>query len=148
MEPQFPLPIAPACQRCRQPCTREIVSAENPNGNSGRPYYTCMNRQHPRKFSTWDDSRGIVNGNPRCWCGFTSRRGTTNGPTPTNFYSCPAGKCRYSEDAPLAFEANSITVVSGAPRYAEPRPKVDMEAQTIGIRPTYHNHRHYCCGVM
>ena len=148
MEPQFPLPIAPACLNCRQSCTREITQAGNPNSNSGRPYYYCINPRHSRKFSTWDDSQGIVNGNPRCWCGFTSRRGTTNGPTPTDFYSCPAGRCRYFEDAPLAPEVNSITVVSGAPGYTEPRSRVDMEAQTVGMRRTYHKHRHYCCLVM
>lgn len=148
MEPQFPLRLAPACQKCGEPCTRDTVSARNANGNSGRPFYTCMNVSHPRKFSTWDDRQGIVNGNPRCWCGFTSRRVATNRPTSTDFYSCPAGRCKYSGDVPLAPEANYIPVVGRAPRYAEPRPEVDMEAQAGGMKPAYRERRHYCCVVM
>ena len=148
MEPQFPLPNASACQRCGQSCTRQIVSAGNRNGNSGRPYYTCIYGGHPRTFSTWDDNQGIVNGNPRCWCGFTSRRVTTNGPTPTDFYSCPVGRCRYSEGAPLAPEANSIAVVGVPPQYVEPLPRVDIEAQAVRMRPAYRERRHYCCVVM
>jgi hypothetical protein len=148
MEPQFPLPTAPVCHRCGQTCTRQIVLAGNRNGNAGRPYYACIYGQHPRTFSTWDDSRGIVNGNPRCWCGSTSRRATTNGPNPTDFYSCPAGGCGYFKDVPLAPVANGIAVVGAPPLYVRPRPEVDMEAQAVGMRPAYRGRRHCRCVVM
>ncbi len=134
MEPQFPLPAAPACRRCRQACIRQTVSERNRNGHSGRPYYTCMNSAHPREFSTWDDSRGIVSGNPRCSCRFTSRRVTVNEPTPGDFYSCPAGVCRFSEDV------KGIAVVGGAPGYTGSRFEVREEAQD--------EHRRCNCVVM
>jgi len=146
MEPQFPLLIAPACQECGHPGTKHAVSAWNRSGNSDRPYYFCG--RHRRKFLTWDDDQGIVNGNPLCWCRFTSRRGTTNGPIPTDFYSCPVGSCRYSQNAPPARVANSIAVVGGASQDAEPRPYVDTEAQAVGMTPACRERRHNCCVVM
>ena len=140
-----PATSPPACQRCGQPCTQQIVSEGNRNGNAGRPYYACISGRHRRTFTTWDDSQGIVNGNPRCWCGFTSRRVTTNGPAPTDFYSCAAGGCGYFKDTP---EANGIVIVAGTPPYVKPRPEVDMEAQAVGMRPAHRGRRHCCCVLM
>jgi hypothetical protein len=148
MEPQFPLPAPPACQTCGLPGARQIVSEGNRNGNAGRPYYVCISGRHRRTFMTWDDSQGIANGNPRCWCGSTSRRITTNGPAPTDFYSCAAGGCGYFKDAPLAPKANGVAIVGEPPPYVKPRPEVDMEAQAVGMRPAHRRRRHCCCVVM
>ena len=148
MEPQFPLRTPPACLTCGQPCSREIVQANNPNGNAGRWFYTCKNGEHGRELSCFDDRQGIANGNPQCWCGFTSRRVRNKGPTESYFYSCPAGSCRYTRDAPLVPEANTPAVVGTPPRYAESRPKVDVETHVFGTSPGYSRPCCYCCVVM
>ncbi|KAI9046511.1 hypothetical protein LZ554_009258 [Drepanopeziza brunnea f. sp. 'monogermtubi'] len=93
MQPTFPLRSRPLCYLCGKPCRDDITKSSNVNGHSGRPYYYCHNG-HDRKFITFDDSIGIVKGNPACACGHASRRGLTNGPQGREFFSCPVGVCR------------------------------------------------------
>jgi hypothetical protein len=93
MDLKFPLEYAPACLDCGRPCTRRITSNSNSSGNAGRPYYTCLNSSHGRKFSSWDDDRGISSTNPRCECGWTSRQFTADG---EEFYGCPDGTCDWT----------------------------------------------------
>jgi hypothetical protein len=100
MEPWFPLPTAPLCRACGQPCTSDTTTSPNRNGNGGRPYYFCRASSHPRHFQCWDDYRGITKGNPRCYCQFTSRRSTNNG---NEFFSCPMGRCSFNQNAPTGF---------------------------------------------
>ncbi|KAK0612614.1 hypothetical protein B0T17DRAFT_620770 [Bombardia bombarda] len=95
---QFPLPRPPSCLACGERCTRDTTRSNN-NGNYGRPYYYCVNRvYHERKFSCFDDYRGLDPGNPRCWCNpaLTSRRTTNNG---SDFFTCAVGGCRFSRSA-------------------------------------------------
>lgn len=55
---------------------------------------------HDRKFSTFGDSEGVVRGNPQCSCSYTSRRSRRNGPDWSEFYCCPVGGCKWSEEVP------------------------------------------------
>lgn len=100
MEPTFPLRTAPTCHQCGEPCTRHDTSPFNENGNAGRPYYICMDSGHYRKFSTFDDSRGVVRGNPQCSCGYMSRRCRRNGLDRGEFYCCPVGGCTWFGEVP------------------------------------------------
>jgi hypothetical protein len=93
MDLKFPLERPPACLDCGKPCIRKRTSNSNTNGNAGRPYYTCLNNSHGRKFSCWDDDRGISSTNPRCECGFTAREFKADG---EEYYGCPLGTCRWT----------------------------------------------------
>ncbi|KAF7561493.1 hypothetical protein G7046_g2646 [Stylonectria norvegica] len=92
MASSFPLPTAPNCLNCHQPCTRKIISAGNKNGNAGRPYYMCVKPSHGFKFACWDDDRGIASDNPQCECGLISRKFTADG---NEFFGCPVGTCSW-----------------------------------------------------
>lgn len=168
MNPTFPLPAAPRCLRvrCGRPCTRGIVTEGNRNGNEGRPYYTCwdiacMTGFDKPKFSTWDDNIGIFRGNPQCWCGFRSRRNTSDRPGTAYYYSCSVGGCRFIVDVPrgpgtdrtrvavaefefahtsqLGPQAGSVAAVSQGPRYAAVQAAVEfnIEAQRTRRTPIY-----------
>lgn len=93
MDLKFPRDNAPACLDCGQACIRRVTSKSNTNGNAGRPYYTCLNSTHGRKFTCWDDDRGISSTNPRCECGITSREFAAGG---EDFYGCPVGGCKWT----------------------------------------------------
>ena len=45
--------------------TLSTVMPNNPNGNEGRPYFTCT---HCGTFCTFGDLRGVNPGNPMCDC--------------------------------------------------------------------------------
>jgi hypothetical protein len=134
MEPTFPLRIVPNCRHCGEPCTRQITSPSNLNGNANRPYYVCMNDEHYRKFSTFDDSRGIIKGNPQCWCRYTSRRGKKNGTNGSEFYSCPVGGCGWFKGVPATTARPAVGsngIWSGETRYnwsGETMPSVETGA--------------------
>jgi hypothetical protein len=129
MEPSFPLDPRrgiPTCRMCGRACTRDMVTIRNPIGHVGRFYYHCYPCPRERSgahgvFSTWDDYEGITNGNPRCRCGFTSRR-DTNRTTKEDFFACPN---RYNKGCGWSMtcsdvatpQANSIAVVKTSPQY-------------------------------
>ena len=94
---RFPLLVAPICPSCRNSSTRDITSPSKRNGNAGRPYYYC-NYGHARIFVTWDDSRGIMASNPLCECKYPSRRDRTNGPFPSEWYSCGTKECGFRQN--------------------------------------------------
>ena len=127
MEPRFPLPTAPSCHICGQPCTRDITSPGNRNGNANRPYYTCMDGTHSRHFLCWDDYEGITRGNPRCHCNFTSRRSTAY---MNAFFSCPAGSCNYNQNAPMGLAYQGAPVVAATANLTRMTPQV-VQGQVV-----------------
>jgi hypothetical protein len=97
LEHLFPLQVPPTCRACGLPCEHRDVNDENPNGNGGRPYWTCTSTRHERwKFSCFDDTEGITIGNPQCLCRITSRR--TAGRR-GDFFSCATGACGWTQSA-------------------------------------------------
>ncbi|KAH7125021.1 hypothetical protein B0J13DRAFT_151055 [Dactylonectria estremocensis] len=97
MSQRFPLPRAPICRSCHQVSNRRVTNATNRNGHAGRPYYFC-DRSQRCKFITWDDARGIIAGNPQCWCGHRSRRDRANGPELREWYACASRECGFRQE--------------------------------------------------
>jgi hypothetical protein len=136
MDPQFPLSRAPACLICDEPCTLDTVKESNEHGNAGRPYYFCLDPSHDRKFSTFNDYKGIYDVNPRCRCGFTSRRGISNGPNGKEFFNCSVGGCGFWKRAwsngsePPMYNGQAPMNPRGPPVYAMKAPVYTGEAPT------------------
>ncbi len=104
LRPQFPL-THPSCRHCGwEPRFNCTVWTER-NGNFGRPYFICVkckhhNRgvQHREGWITWDDERGICDGNPPCYCGALSRQdraGANTSMPGQGFWTCATGSCDY-----------------------------------------------------
>ncbi|KAI9888408.1 MAG: hypothetical protein M1814_000500 [Vezdaea aestivalis] len=105
----FPLVNPPNCRTCRRAGTREITEQYNKNGNAGRPYYTCKNKDPACtasfKFIVFDDDVGIDVANPLCRCqtpkparqnrvsiGFGGRKKWNTG---TGFWTCSTAQCGF-----------------------------------------------------
>ena len=91
---------APPCLRCWGPTVPDIVEDGNPNGNAGRPYYTCADAGC-RKFSCFRDMRGVHADNPACDCPerYPTRiqvagRENTQVPRGAHF-CCAVGRCGF-----------------------------------------------------
>ncbi|KAH7010457.1 hypothetical protein EDB80DRAFT_714919 [Ilyonectria destructans] len=97
MSQRFPLPRAPICPTCHQASTRRVTNPANRNGNANRPFYFC-DRSHKHSFITWDDARGIMPGNPQCWCGQVSRRDRASGPHLNEWYACASRDCGFRRE--------------------------------------------------
>jgi hypothetical protein len=91
------------CLSCGGPTSRHITKEHNPNGNAGRPFYSCDDLLPWVKcgeFSSFGDTRGIHDGNPPCDCGVYSRvqlagaKPTTQIPRSVHF-RCAIGRCRF-----------------------------------------------------
>ncbi|KAE9381898.1 hypothetical protein N431DRAFT_393582 [Stipitochalara longipes BDJ] len=118
MDPRFPLQEPPLCRQCKHPSAPEIVREQNQNGHPGRRYFHCNHGCHREsKFVAWNDSQGIVNRNPRCVCGYTSRIGIRN-ESRTEFFHCPVGWCGFYQDVPPGYGAGYMTGAAGPPGYA------------------------------
>ncbi|RGP73569.1 hypothetical protein FLONG3_6306 [Fusarium longipes] len=96
MTAQFPLTYPPTCPQCDQLATRARVDAGKRSNTANRPYYYCQSG-HKRQFVTWDDMEGISPHNPRCRCGYHSRRNQGNGPIPSEWYACASKTCSFSQ---------------------------------------------------
>ncbi|KAJ4005960.1 hypothetical protein NW752_001207 [Fusarium irregulare] len=97
MTAQFPLTYPPTCPQCDQLATRARVDAGKRSNTANRPYYYCQSG-HKRQFVTWDDMEGISSHNPRCRCGYHSRRNQGNGPIPSEWFACASKTCSFSQN--------------------------------------------------
>ncbi|KAF5712376.1 hypothetical protein FMUND_8470 [Fusarium mundagurra] len=95
--PQFPLSQPPDCPQCPNTPKPGTVDPAKRSGTAGRPYYYCQ-AGHKRRFITWNDTVGISSNNPRCRCGYHSRRNEGNGPVPRAWYDCPSRRCSFNQD--------------------------------------------------
>jgi hypothetical protein len=111
LQPTFPMENIPQCRRCGyRPKYRSTVSPNNPNGNSGRPYYFCIRCQFSRKcrassnghrkgWISWDDNRGVHPSNRNCYCGVACRQdraGVNSFHSGYGFWTCASGRCSYT----------------------------------------------------
>ncbi|CAG7558091.1 unnamed protein product [Fusarium equiseti] len=96
MTAQFPLTYPPTCPQCDQLATR---------ARSG----------HKRQFVTWDDMEGISSRNPRCRCGYHSRRNQGNGPIPSEWFACASKTCSFSQ----SIDADDEPVYSQSPQRSQ-----------------------------
>jgi hypothetical protein len=154
MEAQFPLRRPPTCRQpsCGKPCTLSTVNETNANGHINRPYYFCTNG-HPSIFSTFNDSQGIVEGNPQCLCGWTSRKSITNKEPRKYFYCCPVGNCGFNRGAGMVSATDGSAFGTPPPHYSGQRPEVDRQPQGFAMKHqgfmTEPAHRErYCCGCV
>lgn len=131
MEPSFPLNSPPTCQ-CGHAARPQTVNSKNTHGHVGRPYFYCDDACHggKSKFVSWNDSLGIVAGNPPCGCSFTSRIGINN-ETKEQWFHCPVGRCRFNEGLPAGYWACWSDTAAGPPGYAtgaaQPKPGFGMD---------------------
>ncbi|KAK5992055.1 hypothetical protein PT974_05451 [Cladobotryum mycophilum] len=83
------------CFQCGGSTSRFKTSANNPNGNAGRPYNMCL---HCNKFLGFDDQRGNHLSNPECHCGTPSKMQATGktaaAPLALHFV-CRLGECDF-----------------------------------------------------
>jgi hypothetical protein len=100
-EPTFPFAAPPTCRTCRDPGIRSNVRQNNPIGNAERWYYICPGTHKNNKgyFIAFDDDGGIEDGNPQCWCRYTTRL-CLNRDGVSQFYACPIGQCEYWRNGP------------------------------------------------
>lgn len=100
--PRHPHPallIPPPCPsaNCSKSTKKLFVEPENPNGNAGRPYYSCPDCN---RFVCFGDMRGIHLSNPECWCGgFQLSRLQVSGEKRkvprALYYTCALGQCNF-----------------------------------------------------
>ncbi len=96
------------CRHCRSTnLSYRIVQPGNRNGNVGRRYCVCVNRNcpnvarlsaghHDTGWVTWDDNIGVQVGNPLCRCGALARRDTAGERSHwpgRQFWTCSTGAC-------------------------------------------------------
>ncbi|KAE9366491.1 hypothetical protein N431DRAFT_76209 [Stipitochalara longipes BDJ] len=113
--PRFTPASPPRCRFCAQPTVFRTVLPSNPDGNAGRPYFICCScpnfnvgtsevedvSTEGSQWVTWNDTVGVEDGNPKCWCGNSSRydqvgaASTSKLPPKTGFYSCAWGDCGF-----------------------------------------------------
>ncbi|WZH42134.1 hypothetical protein QYS62_003124 [Fusarium acuminatum] len=97
MSLQFPLIRPPSCPLCPNTPIRARVDTGRRSQHAHRPYYYCQ-ADHKRQFVTRDDILGISNANPRCQCGFHSRRNEGSGPVPSAWYNCASRQCSFNQN--------------------------------------------------
>jgi len=154
MEPSFPLNQPPTCN-CGHTANPQTVNSQNTHGHVGRPYFRCEDVCHGGKsiFISWNDHQGIVEGNPRCVCGFTSRIGINN-QTQQQWFHCPVGRCRFNEDVPAGYAASWRDGVVGSPGYgsyasqAGPRTGMGMNKYEVQLVHDREESRGGCCGCL
>ena len=84
---------APICNGCQQPTFRFKARNDNLIGNERRPFYiNCVDQ-----FYCSDDTRGIQNANPACFCGRPSRRRIGGKARPSCLPVCNRGMCVHRE---------------------------------------------------
>ncbi|KAF4450999.1 hypothetical protein F53441_5946 [Fusarium austroafricanum] len=111
---QFPLTHPPTCPQCDQLATRARVDAGKRSNTANRPYYYCQSG-HKRQFVTWDDMVGISAHNPRCRCGYYSRKNQGNGPIPSEWFACASKTCSFSQ----SIEADDEPVYTQSPQSSQ-----------------------------
>lgn len=100
MDPNAAHPLlntAPICLRCGLQTEKRLVLPENPNGNGGRPMYSCASCN---RFSCFGDIRGIHLGNHLCDCALLSRAqvaGDDKKVLRAVHYRCAVDGCGYFE---------------------------------------------------
>jgi hypothetical protein len=92
MTSRFPLPLDPSCD-CGATAIQTVVCSSNSKGNAGRAYYFCQSTTHQRKFITWNDNHDISDDNPRCQCGYPTRRHSS--PMTGSWFACSAKCCHF-----------------------------------------------------
>ncbi|KAH7240257.1 uncharacterized protein BKA55DRAFT_596844 [Fusarium redolens] len=129
MSLQFPLIQPPICPLCPNTPIRARVDLGKRGPTAGRPYYYCQ-ADHKRQFVTWDDMLGISSTNPRCRCGYYSRRNEGNGPVPSAWYNCASRRCYFSQNidtdevlesphsSPLSWKGSTASSTIAGPTYS------------------------------
>ena len=154
MEPTFPLHEPPTCN-CGHRANPQTVNSQNPHGHVSRRYYHCDDICHggQSKFVSWNDYQGIVEGNPRCVCGFTTRIGINNH-NRQQWFHCPVGRCRFNEDVPAGYGASWRDGAAGPPGHgsyaaqAKPGIEISMTSYEVQLGHGREEIRGSCCGCV
>ncbi|KAF1975436.1 hypothetical protein BU23DRAFT_503340 [Bimuria novae-zelandiae CBS 107.79] len=125
LQPQLPL-SQPRCRHCNLTTSlrRRTTGPLNRNGNVGRPYYICIpcEDNDTRGWVTWDDERGICDGNPVCHCGGLSRqdrKGNASRRTGLGFWTCATGSCNYYSEYSNGWTTQEMNTLPHAPQCTE-----------------------------
>ena len=105
MTSRFPLPLDPSCE-CGATAVQTFVCSFNRKGNVGRPYYVCQSRLHQRKFITWNDNHDISDDNPKCQCGYPSRRNCSS--ETGSWFACSARRCQFKAQIDPSFHVAEL----------------------------------------
>ncbi|KAF1960422.1 hypothetical protein CC80DRAFT_489575 [Byssothecium circinans] len=119
-QPQLPL-SQPRCRHSTTSLRRFTTGSFNPNGNVGRPYYLCIQcpSNNRKGWVTWDDERGIRDGNPVCYCGVLSRQdrmGIESGRAGLGFWTCATGSCDYYSEYSNGWTTQEVNSTLHAPQ--------------------------------
>jgi hypothetical protein len=89
----------PPCRTCGWFTRLFYVQRGNANHHDGRPYFACARCKMGQGWGTWADTKGVEEGNPPCFCGWSSRVervGVGKWGYPRRwFLKCAVGACRF-----------------------------------------------------
>ena len=112
---------APRCRFCGETADKATVSAQNENGNAGRPMYKCAKCD---EFACFGDIRGIQEENPVCFCkgnmpsrAQVSRPKRSRSNSRTVYYACASGECDFWER--MKDDDGDEVILPGGPLYAK-----------------------------
>lgn len=100
--------VTPQCKICHVPCTRIVTSPFNKNGNAGRPHFRCTLCD---AFHSFEDGRGVLDGNPQCHCKEPSRLQVAGQHARISrglHYVCAAVKCGFAEQDQIVVDNDLV----------------------------------------
>ncbi|KAI5926283.1 hypothetical protein F4810DRAFT_656258 [Camillea tinctor] len=101
----------PICKKCKRASEYFITRRSNRNGNAGRPCYKCLPCDN---FLVFCDRRGNDPENPKCHCGYSSKRqitGRSKSVPGRVHYVCRLGECDFY--SPSRDENGQDNVIAG-----------------------------------